>query len=332
MARQRDWGLQFPSDLAAITPGSPLLGRQVQSYMARGSRYRRNFNRLGTGLEFPLGINFLRHLLPDLTPPPEDARAYAAVVDVRKTKLVDSLKEEATKFTSIIDVGRFSGDNQGFGFNRQEIMVRLTSVVSISANPQVWGHGWEEVIWDSTLPGFILKQPDGISWNGNSDRSAIHRASNGALRFDNAPLAMLSLAKGLFGAWRAHFDVFGAAFIHPATIVARSATTNALYDAQSILDPNVLVTNEPPWNRLFSTADVVFEAASINDTCMIVVDTFGGSPIERLIVWTETVNVVSCPPQAVSFRQDQAQQTVRNIALNAAGVRATVARPPSGAF
>lgn len=80
--------------------------------------------------------------------------------------------------------------------------------------------------------------------------------------------------------------------IWAAKVTARSATTNATYDAEAIEDASVSVTGATPINRLFSTASFTFNAAAVNDTCLIARNEAGTF---QLIILTETITVSSCP-------------------------------------
>lgn len=80
--------------------------------------------------------------------------------------------------------------------------------------------------------------------------------------------------------------------IWAAKVTARSGTTNATYDAQAIEDASITVSSATPINRLFSTSSFTFNAAAVNDTCLIVRNQAGTF---ELVILTETIDVEACP-------------------------------------
>lgn len=80
--------------------------------------------------------------------------------------------------------------------------------------------------------------------------------------------------------------------IWAAKVTARSATTNATYDAVAIEDKSVSVSGATPVNRLFSTSDFTFLAAEVDDPCQIQ-RAEDGSFV--LVILTETIEVEECP-------------------------------------
>lgn len=79
---------------------------------------------------------------------------------------------------------------------------------------------------------------------------------------------------------------------YAAKVTARSAATNATYSAQAYSDSAIAVAAATPINRLFSTASFTFNAAAVNDPCIILVKADGTL---ALVILTETITVSSCP-------------------------------------
>lgn len=76
-----------------------------------------------------------------------------------------------------------------------------------------------------------------------------------------------------------------------AEITARSGTTNATYTAEMKRWPWYSVTTATPLFRLFDTADVTYNAATVGSQCILIVD---DEQTVSLFIVPETIDVTAC--------------------------------------
>jgi hypothetical protein len=79
-------------------------------------------------------------------------------------------------------------------------------------------------------------------------------------------------------------------------ITARSGTTNATYSADTLWYPHFSVSSATPVNRTFDTATVTYNAAAVDDLCLMMVEE--DQATISLIVF-ETISVVDCEGAAL---------------------------------
>jgi len=79
-------------------------------------------------------------------------------------------------------------------------------------------------------------------------------------------------------------------------ITARSGTTNATYSASTLWYPHFSVSSATPVNRTFDTATVTYNAAAVDDLCLMMVE--ADQTTISLIVH-ETIAVVDCEGSAL---------------------------------
>ena len=157
-------------------------------------------------------------------------------------------------------------------------------------------YSWIEQWWDTGLsPDNWENKPGGDSSTQSANEFArpAYNASeweaNGVGTWVRTnEIVMLVIARGESGEsiW------FGAqpATAYAGKITARSGTTNATYSAQAYSDSTVAVTTATPANRIFSTDDVTWAAAAVNDPCLLLVESD-----ETITLWAaETVDTTSC--------------------------------------
>lgn len=79
--------------------------------------------------------------------------------------------------------------------------------------------------------------------------------------------------------------------IYTGIVSARSATTNATYTANAVEDAGIAVSTATPINRPISTSAVTWNAAAVNDACILLVN--ADQSID-LVILTETVGTSAC--------------------------------------
>ena len=298
MAFTRDLGIQFPSDATQASPSSTLAARRGYRYLSRGSRYGGQLGKL-SGFEYPLGITFFKNLLPrsDLgAPEPVD---YARFIDLRKTKVVDSVKEAifGTQFRSSLDTELLIDDTEGFA--KQESRELRTFPAKLLGGGgfegDVFLSDWHEVVWDNSLGAWIQRDGGQTSIGGGLAAQAFHRPSSGLLTFAGISIVDMTLARTIDGDIRASFatiNTTGTLFHAVITSVSVLGPT-PVYDAQALPEsqfPGINVTNQLPDNRLIVPIEII--PAQIGEFCIIVQ---GGLNDFKLWIMTETVGTVNCP-------------------------------------
>lgn len=328
MAFTRDLGIQFPSDATQPSPNSPLISRQLYNYLARGSRFRRRFDTLGSGIPLQLGFTFFDTLMPTMGLSSPDPIPYTQVIDVRKTKVVDSLQEtllnqkkgnaevRESNLTGSIRVRKDPSDNRGM----IESSVTFPAVLLGANHTQVVGgetiylHDWAEVVFDHAQQNFQFKV-GGYASENNSLKAAIHMPSRGTLPVTGQVVVQMTLVKSINGQWAATFEWGDAAAnVRVCKTFAHTGSINATYDVQTISNPVVVRYGISPINRVLQDINYVF--APDGSLCTLLYDT--AAEDYSLVLYGETVITQACNPGQVTNAELNAAESMRQIALNSA--------------
>ena len=296
MAFTRDLGIQFPADATQAAPGSSLTARRAYRYLVRGSRYGGQLGKL-SGFEYPLGITFFRNLMPKSKVDVPEPIEYARFIDVRKTKLVDGIKElifgtmYRGSLTHQLDVEKKPGQQRDVSWSRRVFPAKLTGVAFIN---QAYLHEWYEVEWDNGTVQWTIKE-GGFSSEGSLAKRAIHGPSDGQLGISTAEYVLMDIRLEANGAWRAIFSNGNQGFwVGKITGLSEIGSNTPLYDARALpveQYPDITVTETAPINRLIM--DAKYQPSNVNDPCLFIRETFA-DPI-RLIILTEVIETVVCP-------------------------------------
>ena len=319
----RDHGIQFPSDEAMTPPNSPLLSRQMYNYLSRGSTFKRNFQTLGSGIPLQLGIRFFGQLLPNMALGQAAEIPYAPIIDVRKTKVIDTIKEallgspgneqpSQTSLTSLMDLDIVDGDSQ----SHINLHTRFNARILSQQGGFPGGgklHEWEEVAWDPVSTTFV-GVVDGYSSNGIPGKRAIHAPSKGLLAVSGQPIVQITLVKTTNGPWIATFEASGATEVLAAKVTGVSGPTNATYDAEAIVDATISVSGSTPMNR--GIVGVDYLSGSVFNLCLLIWD--NDFQNYGLLIFGEQINTTACQPGFPTGAELSAGETMRQIALNTA--------------
>lgn len=299
MSFTRDLGIQFPSDATQAGPSTPLLARSVYRYVTRGSRYGGQLGKL-SGFEYPLGITFFRHLMPKSTigvPVPVE---YAKFLDLRKTKIVDSIKEIVfgTEFRAgldtELDINKIQGFDQGHTHERRNFFAKISGTLFLTQGG-VFLVGWHEVVWDKFGEEWVQKPNGYSSIQGQTNSYAFHAPSSGQHEHLGEDIVQMSLVETADGFVRATFVTESeGVFLSVITQVQDLGSINPTYWAQAEPEeqyPNINVSNVAPWNRLVQP--VKYNRANVGDKCLIFTSKNQG--YIGLWVFTETIDTIDCP-------------------------------------
>ena len=296
MAFTRDLGIQFPADATQAAPGSSLTARRAYRYLVRGSRYGGQLGKL-SGFEYPLGITFFRNLMPKSKVDVPEPIEYARFIDVRKTKLVDGIKElifgtmYRGSLTHQLDVEKKSGQQRDVSWSRRVFPAKLTGVAFIN---EAYLHEWHEVEWDNGTVQWTIKE-GGFSSEGSLAKRAIHGPSDGQLGISTAEYVLMDIRLEANGAWRAIFSNGNQGiWIAKITDVIETGSAPPLYDAEALpveQYPDITVASHMPLNRLVNNAK--YNPVSIGDPCFLIRKNFNQSI--RLVILTENIDTVECP-------------------------------------
>lgn len=297
MAFTRDLGIQYPSDATQISPSSTLTARKGWRYITRGTRYGANLGKL-SGFEYPLGITFFRNLMPKSNVGLPEHVEYARFIDVRKTKIIDTVKESifGTTFRSGLDhqLTVQSKDE----LQQEAAISRLVFHAKVTGNHisnNIWYHTWHQVEWDTNSREWIFKD-GGLNSNNstNNQKEAIHAPSGGVWGLSASEIVVMSVTIQARGSWRASF-MGGSQGIWMGQITSSIPNGNfPLYDAEALPTtqyPEITVSSTAPINRLIGV--VRYFPAATADPC-IFIRTATDSTLS-LIVLTETIDTIECP-------------------------------------
>jgi hypothetical protein len=161
---------------------------------------------------------------------------------------------------------------------RQE---RIEHVVILDGEDEFGVHSWDEATYDDSA-GEWIERDEGLTSTEDADD------------FDRPVLEsigpkLMRIGTGDEGEVLRYYLSTG---VHLATITDVTGTTNATYDAEAIGNAAVAVADATPINRLFSTAEIEFNAASTGDLCLLIQDV--ASEATLLVILTETVDVDEC--------------------------------------
>lgn len=305
MAFQRDIGIKFPSDTSqgGVTSFS-MTGRTVKRFIARGSRYSKPLHSRSAWAA-AVGDNWFRNSLSlsDLsTPEPVN---YARFVDIRKTKIVDSIKESliggehraGIDTDLIIDKapGFAKADSQGRKIFPAKIIPPIEQFNIGSPPEAAFAHNWVEVAWDSSI-GAYNQLKNGRNPAGDlTQYGAIHRPSSGRLALPFNSIVTMYIEKTPNSKWHVSFDTdFSGVLLGIITDRSGSIGGDITYDARSVAFPTLIIEDTIPVNR--GIQDARYFAALIDDPCLIVVPSeITLDPF--LVLITELADSVFCDSQ-----------------------------------
>lgn len=304
MAIIRDIGIQFPSDQSIGINLSPVTGRTPHRFIARGSRYSHS---LGTkvGWDFGIGTSFFGNTLPgtSLGPPPEVP--YTRFIDVRKTQLVDSIKERISGsfyragLDTLTEVENDNALQTQDSIPRKGFPAKLTgTVVSAldSGGVSRYRHEWFEVVWNEPDAHWDQKQDGRNSFADIALQGAMHKPSSGRLALPFEHIVTMNFDRSTGGGWAPSFHAdFAGELLGRITARSDAEGINISYDIESVHNPLLEFIGVFPSNRVLDGATYV--AATVGDPCTILIESLTNLSA-WFIVFTEYVETVVCPAPA----------------------------------
>lgn len=296
MAIQRDLGISKPSDLTQGILTIVSAGRSAKRFVARGSRHSANMRDRQTWAS-KVGDAWFKNSLPKSTVEPLAPNAYPSFIDLRKTKIVDTIKESLTGqeyragIDTLADVKIDNELDRATTTQAKTFWAKLTGL-NIKIN-NIWRHGWVEVVWSTATEQFITLTGGRLSTS--TDTRAIHSGSNGLQNIPHEHHVLMTITRTVEGSWEAIFVSNQIAKVFAGVITSIDAPLDNAqrYSAEvHSTDQGLNVSNHFPENHLIP--EVNHFPCLPGDPCLIFRDeVFGGS--SRLIVFNESHQSIGCP-------------------------------------